>query len=267
MKHAGEFMLEINSKTNKTYKMLSALHAKKGRQEHGLYTVEGLKSVKEALDAAAAIQLLVVTKAFAQMHPSLLKRAENNGASLCCLDKDLFAKISDTKTPAGVLCTIKLPQHSLPALKHGLYIYCDHIADPGNAGTIIRTADAVGANAVLFSPECVDIYNPKVIRSTMGSFFHIETYTDVNAAILTQAKAQGFRTVAGALTPSATDAREITLPHDTVLVIGNESNGVSASVLEICETHAILPIAGKAESLNAAAAAAVFMYKWLFEQK
>ena len=260
-------MLEINSKTNKTYKLLSALRTKKGRTEHGLYAVEGLKSVKEALDSNVATQMLVVTKAFLQAHHTLLEYAENSGASLCCLSEDLFAKISDTQTPAGVLCTLKLPQHTTPTLKGGLYIYCDHIADPGNAGTIIRTADAVGANAVLFSPECVDIYNPKVIRSTMGSFFHIATYTDVDSTILAQANAQGFSTVAGALSPSATDARQITLPRDTVLVIGNESNGVSASVLELCKTHSILPIVGKAESLNAAAAAAVFMYKWLFEQK
>jgi len=259
-------MLEINSKTNKTYKMLLSLRTKKGRTEHGCYAVEGLKSVEEALVHAKNIKLLVVTKNFLASNADLLCLAKEKQVELCCLSEDLFSKISDTQTPSGVLCTIALPDHTKPVLQDGLYIYCDHLADPGNAGTIIRTADAVGASAVLFSPECVDIYNPKVIRSTMGSFFHIATYTDVDCGLLDDAKKQGFLCAAGALSPSATDARALTLPKNTLLVIGNESNGVTTQVLSLCDKHVILPIVGKAESLNAAAAAAVFMYKWLFEQ-
>ncbi len=260
-------MLEINSKTNKTYKMLSSLRTKKGRNEHGLYTVEGVKSVEEALNHAPNVSVVAITKTVLQENAALVAIAQNKGASVCCLSEDLFAKISDTQAPSGVLCALPLVKTEQPTLRGGLYIYCDHIADPGNAGTIIRTADAVGASAVLFSPECVDIYNPKVIRSTMGSFFHIETYTDVPVSILHQATADGYHCVAGALSPSATDAREFSMKKNTVLVIGNESNGVSSAVLDACATHAILPIVGKAESLNAAAAAAVFMYKWLFDQK
>ncbi len=260
-------MLEINSKTNKTYKMLLSLRTKKGRNEHGLYTVEGVKSVEEALRHAPKVSTLVLTKAVWDENADLIALAEHKGVSLCCLSEDLFAKISDTQTPSGVLCTLPLPKADKPTLRGGLYIYCDRIADPGNAGTIIRTADAVGASAVWFSPECVDIYNPKVIRSTMGSFFHIETCTEVSLDALNEASAAGYACIAGALSPSATDARKLTMPKDTLLVIGNESNGVSDAVLNACATHAILPIVGKAESLNAAAAAAVFMYKWLFEQK
>lgn len=260
-------MLEINSKTNKTYKMLAALRTKKGRSEHGLYTVEGLKSVREALTYANDVKALALTRSIADEHPDLISDAEKCAVAIYLLSEELFAKISDTQTPSGVLCAIALPQTTEVQMRGGLYIYCDHIADPGNAGTIIRTADAVGASAVWFSPECVDIYNPKVIRSTMGSFFHIETCTDVSAAQLKRAEQDGYSLIAGALSPTATDARELTMPKDTVLVIGNESNGVSDAVLQLCKTHAILPIVGKAESLNAATAAAVFMYKWLFEQK
>lgn len=260
-------MLEINSKTNKTYKMLASLRTKKGRTEHGLYTVEGLKSVYEALTYAADITMLVLTRQILNENPDLAVQAKEKGVELYLLSEELFSKISDTQTPSGALCVIALPQTKSPDITHGLYIYCDHLADPGNAGTIIRTADAVGARAVWFSPECVDIYNPKVIRSTMGSFFHIETCTDVEPAQLDLAKENGYSIVAGALSPSATDARDLTLPNDTIIVIGNESNGVSNDVLSCCPTHAILPIVGKAESLNAATAAGVFMYKWLFDQK
>ncbi len=260
-------MLEITSKTNKTYKMLSALRTKKGRTEYGSYAVEGFKSVEEAILSGADVQLLVVTNAFLRENTDFVDQAEKTGIDVCCLHEDLFSKISDTQTPAGVLCVMTLPARETPVLSDGLYVYCDHLADPGNAGTIIRTADAVGAKAVLFSTACVDIYNPKVIRSTMGSFFHISTYTDVEEGFLIHAKTSGFATIAGALTASATDARKLILPKNMVLVIGNESNGVSERVLQLCETHAVLPIVGKAESLNAAAAAAVFMYKWLFEQK
>lgn len=260
-------MLEINSKTNKTYKMLASLRTKKGRSEHGLYTVEGVKSVEEALMHAPLVSMLVLTKTVLSENTDLVTLAQDKGVSVCCLGADLFAKISDTQTPSGVLCTLPMAGAEKPTLRGGLYIYCDRIADPGNAGTIIRTADAVGANAVWFSPECVDIYNPKVIRSTMGSFFHMETCTEVLPDMLREADAAGYSCIAGALSPSATDARKLTMPKNTVLVIGNESGGVSDTVLNLCPTHAILPIVGKAESLNAAAAAAVFMYKWLFEQK
>lgn len=260
-------MQEITSKTNKTYKQFCALTSKKGRSEHGQYTVEGVKSVQEAFSYAHGIASLVVTKAAAKENASLTETAKQRGIPVYCLPEELFAKISDTKTPSGVLCCIQMQQTKMPTLDGGLYIYCDRIADPGNAGTIIRTADAVGASGVFFSPDCVDIYNPKVIRSTMGSFFHIPTYTDVDSKIFTAAKEKGYTCIAGALSKTTTDARLLTMPHNTVLVIGNESNGVSESVLNLCDTHAILPIVGKAESLNAAAAAAVFMYKWLFEQK
>ncbi len=260
-------MLEITAKTNKIYKQFSSLATKKGRNEHGLYTVEGVKSVEEALLYTNNVTTLMVTRSAAKAHATLVAEAQKRGIAIYCLTEELFAKISDTKTPSGVLCGIKMAQTSKPTLDGGLYIYCDRIADPGNAGTIIRTADAVGASGVLFSPDCVDIYNPKVIRSTMGSFFHLPTYTDVDSKIFLQAKEKGYTCIAGALSATATDARLLVMPKNTILVIGNESNGISETVLNLCGTHAILPIVGKAESLNAAAAAAVFMYKWLFEQK
>lgn len=258
-------MPEINSKSNQTFKMLCSLRTKKGRSEHGLYTVEGLKSVSEALECAASVTLLAATPSVLQANAQITTLAKENKVPICTLTDTLFQKISDTQTPPGILAVIEPNRDAAFTCSGGLYIYCDRLADPGNAGTIIRTADAVGASGVAFSPDAVDLYNPKVIRATMGSFFHIKTFTDVRADALLAAKQSGYSLIAATLSPAAADCRSMQLPRNTVLVIGNESNGVSKPILELCDRQVSIPIVGKAESLNAAMAAGILMYKWLFE--
>lgn len=255
-------MMQITSKSNKIYKYVKSLLNKKDRVLSGCYTVEGVKSVSEALNFNAHVTMVAFTDERLKKSPELYQKALSSAADCFVFTDELFAAMSDTKTPSGVIAVIEMTKRS-PEIKKGLYIYCDRITDPGNAGTIIRTADAAGASGVLFSPDSVDIYNPKVIRSTMGSFFHIPVWENCDEKIISDAALSGFCTVAGCLEKDSIDYMDADIKENSIIVIGNESFGVSKEILDLCCIKACIPIVGKAESLNASIAAALFMYRWL----
>ena len=252
----------IRSSANKTYKLIKSLSAKKARSEHGCFLVEGIKSVTEAISAGTPLRMIAVSKSARERCGTLIRTAQENGAAVYVFDDRLFHALCDTKTPEGVLCAAEIPQGREIASKDGLYLYCDCVSDPGNAGTLIRCADAVGAAGAAFSAGCVDIYSPKVVRATMGSLFHLPVYDGVDIGFLIQMKQRGYRLLAGALTDTAADYRTVSYPDKTVIIIGNEANGVSDEVLALCDSAVIIPITGRAESLNASVAGALLLYEW-----
>ncbi len=247
-------MFDIIATTqNKKYKYIKSLKQKKIRDSECVYTVEGRKSVNDAIASGSDICLVAVSVSY------------NNefGTPECdaiIVKDELFSALCDTKTPQGIIAVIRKSDTNEFIPKKNFYVYCDNIQDPGNLGTIIRTADAAGFGGVLLSPDCVDVYNPKVVRSSMGSFFNIPKITDYSYDKLFALKENGFRLLCGALTEDAVAYTEADLTPPAVIVIGNEGNGVSADILRECQ-HIIIPIYGKAESLNAAVAAAIIMYE------
>ena len=254
-------MMQITSNANKTYRFIKSLSAKKARMEHGCFLVEGIKSVQEVLASDASVRVVAVRESATDKCGKLLQAAQERAVDVCTVTDSLFASACDTKTPEGALCVVEMAGESFAA-KEGVYLYCDRVSDPGNAGTLIRCADAVGAAGVLFSKNSVDIYSPKTIRATMGSFFHVPVYDNVEETVLLDMKKQGFCLLAGALTAEAVDYRDADYPAKTVVVIGNEANGVSDAVLSVCDFPVIIPIAGRAESLNASVAGALLLYEW-----
>lgn len=252
----------ITSKGNKIFRFVKSLLLKKERVLSSCYSIEGVKSVLEAFDYSDDIRLLALSEEQFLKNPVLHQKAKEKNVDCFVFSDDLIAQMSDTKTPSGAIAVIGFSS-SKPQIKKGLYIYLDHINDPGNAGTIIRTADACGASAVFFSPDSVDIYNPKLIRSTMGSFFHIPVYENVSSDIITEAAKNDFSVIGGALCKDSIDYMDVEMKENTLIIIGNESNGISESVMPLIKTKAIIPIVGKAESLNASVASALFMYRWL----
>lgn len=257
-------MTEIRSSSNKTYKYIKSLQTKKARTQSGSYLVEGIKSVEEAFDADVTAELFAVSCAAAREMEigEIISSAQERGVPVYEVADSLFAPLCNTKTPEGVVCVAKMPRRQEIVFQDGVYLYCDHVSDPGNAGTLIRCADAVGAAGILFSPGCVDVYSPKVVRATMGSLFHLPVYDGVELARLCAMKEQGFRLIAGALSDTAQDYREEAYPPRAVIVIGNEANGVSREVLAACDSTVIIPITGRAESLNASVAGALLLYEW-----
>jgi len=141
----------------------------------------------------------------------------------------------------------------------------DDVRDPGNLGTIIRTAEAAGMSAVLLSPECVDIYSPKVVRASMGSYFNIDIIPDVTVEDLERFKSDGVKLIGGALGDNTLDYREADYSLPIAIVVGNEANGISEEVLKLCQCVKI-PIYGKAESLNVSIASGILIYE-IFRNK
>lgn len=246
----------LTSASNSRYKHIKSLARKKNRLKYGEYTVEGIKSVRDAVSAGADISIIAVSEAF--YNDNSFDYPDN--AELLIFETTLFNKLCDTLTPQGITAVIKMSAASDELDPRKPYIYCDSVTDPGNMGTIIRTADAAGFGGVILSEDCVDVYSPKTVRASMGSFFSINIITGKNAAFLEKARENGFELFAGALGEDAADYRNADFKKPSILVVGNEANGVSGEVLKLCRRVKI-PILGYAESLNVSVAAGILMYE------
>ena len=246
----------ITSSNNEKYKYFKNLKSKKFRTEE--YTVEGKKSVLEALSSKRTVSAIIASDSFMEEESFPFP----GDIPLYQLPDKLFAALSSTDTPPGIICTIKIEKNKVFTPEpDGLYIYLDHISDPGNMGTIIRTADAAGFNGVLISPGSVELYNPKTVRSSMGSFFRMDIFENVDYEELGGIKAQGYKVLSGVLNDQTVDYTLSDMTRGTIIVIGNESNGVSDEVIALSDQCIKIPIVGGAESLNAAIAAAGIMYE------
>ena len=243
--------------TNKRIKELTALKDKaKARRESGTYIVEGIKMCGEA--PAEAVLETYVTASFAMQNKEWLKKRNAE-----VIEDRVFEKISDTKTPQGVLSVIRQPEYSLDdIIKNGdLYVILEDIQDPGNLGTIIRTAEGAGVSGVIMSKGCVDIYNPKTIRSTMGSVYRVPfVYTDDLKSAIAKLKENGIEVYAAHL-KGKSDYDDISYRRAAFL-IGNEGNGLSDETALLADTYIRIPMEGQVESLNAAVATAILMYEF-----
>ena len=240
--------MEITSAKNETYKYIKSLLTKKDRDREGRYTVEGIKSVSDASEAKADIEFIAVSDKYNGKNFDKYR-------TVVIADK-IFPQLCDTKTPQGIIAVIKKRKCEKKP-KDGRYIYCDRIRDPGNLGTIIRTADAAGFEVIL-SEECADLYSPKTVRASMGSFFRVNVYENVGYEEL---KSYGIRLLGAALSKESIDYKSADYTLPVVIVVGNEANGISSELLDVCDNKVIIPIYGEAESLNAAVAASILMYE------
>lgn len=249
-------MLEITSSSNNKCKYIKSLAQKKAREKSGEYTIEGIKSVRDAINSGRAITALYVSFSFYD------KEAFDypDNVQLYKVADGVFEKMCDTKAPQGILAAVKMSENDFDVDLSKAYIYCDNLNDPGNLGTIIRTADAAGFDGVLLSQGCADLYSPKTVRSSMGSFFNMKVMKNVTKEQLAGYKEKGFQLIGGALSENTVDYRSADMTKPTIIVIGNEANGISDEVMEMC-TCVKIPIFGKAESLNAGVAAAILMYE------
>ena len=250
-------MIKVSSTTNSKYKYIKSLMTKKARMQNREYTVEGIKSVNDAINANQEITMIAVSESFFEG----AEFAYPKGTELLVISDGIFEALCDTKTPQGILAVIKMKSmEKFSFKKDSACVYCDDVRDPGNLGTIIRTAEAAGMNAVLLSPECVDIYSPKVVRASMGSYFNIDIISDVTFEDLQKFKDSGVNIIGGALRSDTSDYREADYSTPVMIAVGNEANGISDKVLDLCKCVKI-PIYGKAESLNVSIAAGILIYE------
>jgi TrmH family RNA methyltransferase len=244
------------------------LRQRKHRQRQGRFLVEDFPIIHMALDAGAQpgeVFYCENQSAGAELSV-LLDRFRRFGAELVAVSPRVIQTLSERDIPQGVVATFALPRTSLQDLSlagRGLVVVLDRLQDPGNLGTLIRTADAVGAVATILIEPCVDPFDPKTVRGTMGSLFNVPLVrTSDVTSVFAWLRERGLRLV-------GTDAQrgkvwgEGLLDGGVALVLGNEARGLSNDVRPLVEAWVRLPIIGKAESLNVAVAGGVLMYTWL----
>ncbi|MDD3404337.1 MAG: 23S rRNA (guanosine(2251)-2'-O)-methyltransferase RlmB [Hespellia sp.] len=250
----------ITSTANVKVKELLQLQKKaKLRNQEKVVIVEGLRMFQEI--PKEGLKRVYFSESFYNRKKEELKLEQY---SYELLSDTVFAYVSDTKTPQGVLCIVSQPEYQLKAVIEASQphiLVLDNLQDPGNLGTILRTAEGAGVTGIIMSRDCVDIFNPKVIRSTMGSIYRIPfLYVDDLVQAITQMKKQGIRTFAAHL-QGENNYDEADYRRACAFLIGNEGNGLRGEIAEQADEWIQIPMQGQVESLNAAIAASILMFE------
>lgn len=239
-------------------KWVRALDRRALRMERGLFRVEGPQAVREALlyPELGAVEHLYISEEAGQRHPDLAAHA---GAIV--VSPAVIEAMSEASTPQGVVAVARLPKTSLDSIASAqLVVIAVDVRDPGNLGTMIRTADAAGADVFIAANSCADPFSPKVVRSAVGSHWHLPVIGEITATqAVAWAGALGLRALA-ADGSSGTTIMDVDLSMPTAWLLGNEAGGLDVETLALADAAVGLPIYGKAESLNVAVAAAVLLY-------
>lgn len=260
-------------------KAYAKLRMRSHRQREGLFLVEGPQAVREALEydggrpgAQRSVVEFFTTEWALEKHEDIADLVRRTGTDVTYAEPDVIAALADTATPQGMVAVCRMidtPLEELLAQKPKLIAVLARIQDPGNAGTILRAADSAGADAVVFLPETVDPYNPKVVRSTAGSLFHVpfalagqEWMEQMRRAGLTLLAADGYgeSDLDDLLDEAHTKGAEALLAQPTAWLFGNEAQGLSEAEEQGANARVRVPIYGKAESLNVSTAATVCLY-------
>lgn len=257
-------MQQITSKENKIIKHIIKLKEKKYRKEYNEYIIEGAKIVQEAIQEKAKIKQIIISEN--AINTDLIQnhlKEELQKIDYIQVPSKIFKLISEVEKPQGILAIIeKEKQEENIDVNQDIILALDELQDPGNLGTIIRTADSVGLKQILISKGTTEAYNPKVIRSTMGAIFRVKIIECENLKeTLKRLQKNNFKIM---VTDLNTDKSiyDIKL-QKKVIIIGNEANGVSEEIKNIADTRAIIPMFGKTESLNASIATGVILYEYV----
>lgn len=250
----------ITSTSNAQVRRLLQLQKKsKARNEEKVFLVEGLRMFVEVPEER--VQKVYISESFYNKKKQELDLSK---FSVEILSDTVFQYVSDTKTPQGILCIVEQKKYDIDEIlkiEKPHFIVLDNLQDPGNLGTIVRTAEGAGVNAVFLSKESVDIYNPKTIRSTMGSIYRMPViYVEDLLKLLATFKRKGIKSYAAHLDGKNTYDKE-DYQSGTAILIGNEGNGLREEVANAADIWVRIPMQGHVESLNAAIAASVLMFE------
>lgn len=266
----------ITSRQNPLILQLASLATRKGRNASGLFMVEGEKLVREAADAGLPVVSVIVSEGKSAEILPWVKEAYSDlryeNTELRTVSDPCFLKISTEKSPQGVIAIIKhldffkrltiIYDEELRNLQNKRAILLCSMQDPGNLGAVVRSAVAFGADTVIMSADCADVYNPKTLRAAMGCLFRIDVLVveDMSSAVRAL-RGCGRRVLAAELREGAVSLDEISLRASDCVMIGNEGHGIPPELSALCDASVYLPISARAESLNAASAAAVFLWE------
>lgn len=260
----------ITSKDNANIKLYSKLlTSKKSRNEHNMFTLEGARIIIDAVNENSELYCVFLTESAAEKYSEALDLLNEKipDISIFYITDELSQKLSDTSTPQGIYAIVKKLDKNNYAdkiLTDGKYIVLNNLQDPGNIGTIIRSADAVGINGLFLTNDCCDIYNPKLIRSTMGSLFRMNIWDDISIEeFLVLAKEKKIKTFAAVIDTDAISLTDSVFSGACAVVIGNEGNGLPQDVTNKCDNKLTIKMQGNINSLNAAMATGIIMWEML----
>ena len=255
-------IINIESSSNSIFKNTKKLLTSSERRKTGRFIVEGYRIVADAIRHKADIDYIMVSSSYSQ-------ETYENVCKVYRLSDKLFEEISSTVNSQGIIAVVNAPRPDAESIFGGdcrYVVYLDSVMDPGNMGTILRTCDAMGVDAVVASKGCVDIYNPKVVRSTMASIFNVPVYFEREEAVLPKLASRGY-SIVGTFPDESVPVYECELTGKTVIVMGNEANGICDSVRELCTHRVTVPMLGGAESLNVAVCCGMILYEQLRQRK
>jgi len=245
-------------------KDLSRIRDKRFRRSSRLFLIEGATMIREWLASKYVAEWVVTTTAFADSQPEVLRSITKRDAVLYTAHAKDVERLSDTETPQGIVAALRQPDESEQEWIQSAsrtVLLLDHISDPGNLGTMIRTAEWFGASHVACSTSCVEVFNPKVVRATMGSIFKTHVLTESHLeSLMVKLGGRGYRRIAAAVRGGAPSDGSSSNER-TALVVGSESHGISSSVQALCDASVSIPQSGHAESLNAAVACGILLYE------
>lgn len=252
----------IKSKDNPLVKQVAALmQNRKDRVKNGAFVAEGARFCGEAVITGANIKHTLMTEDFYASHKDEAQRLESVCSDVRLISEAVADKLGATVNSQGVFCVCDIPK-SENTLNGSKYICLEEVRDPGNIGTIIRSAEAFGMDGVILIGNCADVYSPKVLRSTMGTIFRLPIISfDCVQSAFDAFKKGNFMTFGAVLERNSKKLSEISFDENTICLIGNEANGLTKEAQNSCDDFLFIEMSGGAESLNAAVAASVIMYK------
>ena len=243
-------MTIITSKANSVVKNAKKLHQKKYRKS--AYLIEGWHLFEEAVQAGVTIEKIFALENY---RDQLAAFPQTIWAS-----EEILLDLADTQTPQGIVAVIQKEEVGLPDFRQGKFLFLEDVQDPGNVGTMIRTADAAGFTGVIVSDKSADIYSLKTLRSMQGSHFHLPIYRMSLASFVEEAKKSNLPILATTLSKDSKDYHELSPLENFALVMGNEGQGISSVMAESADQLVHIGMKGRAESLNVAVAAGILMF-------
>ena len=236
-------------------KRIRSLKSKKGRQEHGQFMIEGYRLVKTYLENQAGIIDLYYTKSFKQQYKRFNLLSKNSEKELVLITEKLMSQISDAITPSGIICICKTIRTPVPNFSAQTWLYLYQLSDPGNTGSLLRTAAWFNIKNIAFSPYSIDPFNPKVVRSAMGAHIHIDIHINMG---LGQFQDNIYLTIGADQNGKEVIDQFVSL-HKRVIVLGGEAHGIGQTIKHKLDKIVSVPKMGYGESLNVAAAGAILM--------
>jgi TrmH family RNA methyltransferase len=257
---------KVTSPANPLVKDIRALHQKKHREETGLFLAEGQKLVRDAVDGGWPIETLAYAAAQAGdvQIGALAARTKAGGGAVLEVSAQVLEKIARRDNPQSVIGVFRrrfAPETAIG--RDGIWVALDRVRDPGNLGTVIRTADAAGLAGVALVGACVDPFAVETVRATMGSIFHVAIARTGEDGLIAQAKRHRARLIGTHLTAATIDYRAADYREPLILLMGNEQQGLTEKLAAACDALVRIPMRGRADSLNLAVSAGLMIYEAL----